>query len=203
MTKTETMNGGKNAVRRANNLDAILEAAREVFTEMGFGATSVRDITRRSGLASGTFYNYFSGKEAVFEALVDNMGNRLRPMLRQVRHEATNFEDFFEGSFYAYFSYYAENRADYALLRSNRDREGGHLSGPQIRAGLAELKEDIEHAIQEGILPEIDVDYLAAAISGSVFAILDRMMMRQPPNPNEAAKFVTRLYLDGIKRMKN
>jgi hypothetical protein len=124
-------------------------------------------------------------------------------MLRQARLEATNFEDFFESSFYAYFSYYAENRADYALLRSNREREGGHFSGPQIRAGLAELKEDIEHAMRDGILPEIDVDYLTAAISGSVFAILNQMMTRQPPNPNEAAKFATRLYLDGIKRMKD
>ena len=65
-----------------------MAAAREVFTELGFGATTVRDIIRRTNLASGTFYNYFDSKEDVFKALNDEIGDHLRGALRQVRAEA-------------------------------------------------------------------------------------------------------------------
>ena len=98
MSKTEAVIAGKRATTRANNKDAILIAAREVFTEIGFGGTTVRDIIRRTGLASGTFYNYFTGKEEVFVALIDDIGARLRAQLRSVRADAKNFEDFIESS---------------------------------------------------------------------------------------------------------
>lgn len=42
MSKTEAVITGKRATTRANNKDAILIAAREVFTEIGFGGTTVR-----------------------------------------------------------------------------------------------------------------------------------------------------------------
>ncbi len=130
MSKTEAVIAGKRATTRANNKDSILIAAREVFTEIGFGGTTVRDIIRRTGLASGTFYNYFTGKEEVFDALIADIGGRLRPRLRSVRANAKNFEDFIEASFLAYFSYFANNPGDYGLLRSNRGREGGVFVRP-------------------------------------------------------------------------
>ena len=60
---------GKRERTKANNREAILAGATEVFSELGYGATTVRDIIRQTGLASGTFYNYFKSKEEVFEAL--------------------------------------------------------------------------------------------------------------------------------------
>jgi len=199
MSKTEAVIAGKRATTRANNKEAILIAAREVFTEIGFGGTTVRDIIRRTGLASGTFYNYFTGKEEVFVALIDDIGARLRAQLRSVRADAKNFEDFIETSFLAYFSYYANNPGDYGLLRSNRGREGGYLSGPQTRAGLEELREDLLQAIQAGIVPDLDVDFMTSAISGSAFSILDEMMTRTPPDPVQTARFASRLYLGGVR----
>ena len=65
---------GKREQTKQNNREAILEAAKVVFADLGYGATSVRDIIRRTGLASGTFYNYFKSKEEVFEALFAKAG---------------------------------------------------------------------------------------------------------------------------------
>ena len=55
---------------KAANRAAILDAAREAFGELGYEAVGVRDIVRRTELASGTFYNYFPDKDAVFDALI-------------------------------------------------------------------------------------------------------------------------------------
>lgn len=57
---------GKREETKASNRQAIIDAARRVFAELGYGATTVRDIIRETELASGTFYNYFKSKEEVF-----------------------------------------------------------------------------------------------------------------------------------------
>ena len=58
---------GKRERTKTANRQAILDAAREVFGELGYDAATVRDIIRRTGLASGTFYNYYKSKEEVFD----------------------------------------------------------------------------------------------------------------------------------------
>ena len=64
---------GRREQNKAENRAALLRAARTVFAEMGFGAAGVRDIVRRTDLASGTFYNYFKDKDEIFEAVVAEM----------------------------------------------------------------------------------------------------------------------------------
>ena len=46
---------GKREQTKVQNRQAILDAAREVFGELGYDASTVRDIIRRTGLAAGTF----------------------------------------------------------------------------------------------------------------------------------------------------
>lgn len=191
---------GKRATNRASNRDAILMAARHVFAEQGFGGTTVRDIIRRTELASGTFYNYFDSKEAVFEALSVEVGEDLRGRLAEARARASDFESFIESSYLTYFTYYADNPLDHAVMRSNRGRQGDNINmqGPQVKAGLAEMREDIERAMAAGMIGQINAAYVTAAIGGIAFAILDEMMAEATPDPQAAAQFATQLILDGI-----
>jgi len=48
---------------------AILQAAHDLFIEQGYHGTSMRQIAKQANLALGGLYNYFSGKEQVFEAV--------------------------------------------------------------------------------------------------------------------------------------
>src|SRR5438270_9726948 len=81
--------GGKRERTKAANRAAILDAATEVFAEVGYGATTVRDIVRRTDLATGTFYNYFPDKEAVLHALLDEAATEARARVREARRSAT------------------------------------------------------------------------------------------------------------------
>jgi AcrR family transcriptional regulator len=202
--KSTEKSDGKRASKRASNRDAILIAARQVFTEQGYGGTTVRDIIRRTELASGTFYNYFDSKEAVFEALSIEVGEDLRRRLAEARARATTFEDFIECCYLTYFTYYADNPLDHALMRSNRGRQGENINmqGPQVKAGLAEMREDIERAMATGMVGPVDVAYLTAAIGGVAFAILDQMMDSAKRDPHAAAQFAAQLILGGINAKK-
>nr|WP_230771042.1 TetR/AcrR family transcriptional regulator [Sphingomonas sp. Leaf4] len=57
---------------------AILDAAAAEFGEKGFHDGSVSGITRRAGVALGSFYTYFDSKDAVFRALVADMSAQVR-----------------------------------------------------------------------------------------------------------------------------
>jgi len=62
------------AVReRASGLyrDAIVAAARDEFTDRGYGATKMVDIARRAGMSVGALYRHFDSKEAIFGSLME------------------------------------------------------------------------------------------------------------------------------------
>lgn len=52
-------------------LQNILAAGKEEFLEKGFKSASLRNIVKTAGVTTGAFYGYFSGKEALFAALVE------------------------------------------------------------------------------------------------------------------------------------
>lgn len=67
---------------------AILDAARSEFGERGFHDASISGITRRAGVALGSFYTYFDSKDAVFRALVRDMSDQVRDHVAPVLQTA-------------------------------------------------------------------------------------------------------------------
>jgi AcrR family transcriptional regulator len=55
---------------RDSRRETILDAAAEVFMDVGFAAASMSMIAARVGGSKGTLYNYFRSKEELFEAYV-------------------------------------------------------------------------------------------------------------------------------------
>ena len=53
--------------KRAETLERIFGIAMRLFSEKGFQATTVDEITERADVAKGTFFNYFPTKEHVLE----------------------------------------------------------------------------------------------------------------------------------------
>jgi AcrR family transcriptional regulator len=49
---------------------AILDAALDLFAEKGFFGTSLRDVASAVGVRESALYNYFAGKDALFDALL-------------------------------------------------------------------------------------------------------------------------------------
>jgi AcrR family transcriptional regulator len=56
----------------------IKDSALGVFSERGYHQTSVSDLVDAAGVARGTFYLYFDGKEAIFLELLEDLTTHLR-----------------------------------------------------------------------------------------------------------------------------
>lgn len=63
---------GRRAATKARTREALLEAARQVFAERGYGPASVEEIARTAGVSVGSVYVHFASKEALFTALVED-----------------------------------------------------------------------------------------------------------------------------------
>lgn len=196
---TEQATGRREQTKAANRA-AILEAAREVFAEIGYGAASVRDIVRRTDLATGTFYNYFPDKESVLRALVEEIATEARRRVRDARRSAGSVEAFVGEGFRAYFAFLAEDPGLFSLMRRNAGTIRTMFDEPALGASLLELREDLDAGVASGALPPHDTELMAAAMVGAGLEVGVRMVERDPVDVDAAAGFVTEVFLGGLSR---
>jgi len=52
----------------------ILDGARSIFMTLGFDGASMGEIAKAAGVSKGTLYVYFSDKNALFQAMVEEIG---------------------------------------------------------------------------------------------------------------------------------
>ena len=193
--------GGRREQNKAENRTALLKAGRAVFAEMGYGAASVRDIVRRTDLASGTFYNYFKDKDEIFEAVVGELTGELLRRHRSGRARAATADEFFRQHFAVYFNFIVQDAELLSLARRNFTAIRTLLDKPDVRALAKALNDDIRAAIASGVLPNVDVSYLGAAMSGIAFEISVVMVTREPVDPAGATDFATRLMMGGLDHL--
>jgi AcrR family transcriptional regulator len=62
--------GGVRDLNRKERIKSIADASLLLFIERGLDNVTIDDITQATGVAKGTFYNYFDDKEALVEELI-------------------------------------------------------------------------------------------------------------------------------------
>jgi AcrR family transcriptional regulator len=202
MTGPVAVGEGRRAATKAANRAAILAAAKEVFAQAGYGGASVRDIVRRTDLASGTFYNYFPDKASIFRALVEDVGLEARRRVRAARRDATTTEAFVRDGYRAYFSFIVEDPATFAFVARNSETIREHFGDVVLPAGTSELREDLEAAIAAGALPPLDVEYCAHAMTAVGLELGQRLVLRDPPDVDGATAFASALFLGAMDRAR-
>jgi AcrR family transcriptional regulator len=201
MSDVADLSPGKREQTKVANRQAILEAAREVFGEMGFEAATVRDIIRRTNLSVGAFYNYYRSKEEVFDALADEGARRFRPILHDVALKATDFESYLRGAVGAYFRFMAEEQETWRLDLPATEVIPHARNTPEILAVFAEVRAVFADVMERGLAPKVDLDYLASACIAVAREIGDKMMERRPMDVEGATEFVVRLILAGVQAL--
>jgi AcrR family transcriptional regulator len=63
----------RQSVRTQSTIEAILAAARLLFTRDGFEGTSVDEIAALAGVAKGAVYHHFPSKEAIFTRVLEDV----------------------------------------------------------------------------------------------------------------------------------
>jgi len=199
-----TVDGAESGKRQQNairNRNAILQAAREVFCELGYGAATVRDIIRRTDLATGTFYNYFPDKQAVLRVLVEDFHHELRRRVHEARTSASTFEEMLRSAFGACFQFFVEDEVILELLMRNAGEIFELTSATALEPAVEELALDLAAKAREGVGPSLDSPYLAPAMVAVATELAYRIVRQDPADVEGATAFATALFLGGVERI--
>jgi TetR/AcrR family transcriptional regulator, mexJK operon transcriptional repressor len=71
----------------------ILKVATELFLAEGYGSTSIEAVAARAGVSKRTLYHRFDDKAALFEAVVHDIIERIRPPAGVPLVEGTNLRE--------------------------------------------------------------------------------------------------------------
>ena len=190
---------GKREQTKVQNRQAILDAAREVFGEVGYEAASVRDIIRRTSLSVGAFYNYFRSKDELCEALAGDGAAKFQPVLRAQREQAPNFEGYVRGAIRGYFTFLADEHHNWQARRPpNEPVIHARQDTPEMRAVFEEVRASLAEVMERGEAPPVDANYLAAACIGLAREVGETMLRRRPADVEGATDFAVRMILGGL-----
>jgi AcrR family transcriptional regulator len=184
--------------RGRKTLRALLDAAATEFGEHGFHEGSISGITRRAGVALGTFYTYFDSKDAIFRALVRDMSDKVRehvtPRLQDVRGaleiERTGLAAFLE--------FVREHQEVYRIIDESEfvDYEGYRL---HYTSTVERIRQRLEAGVARGEIRAEDCEVYAWAIGGmNVFLGLRFGLWDTGRDPAEVARIANALLAHGM-----
>lgn len=143
----------------------LLAASELVFGERGFEHASIAEITRRAGVALGTFYVYFPHKQAIFIELVDELGERLRETLHAaVDGKQTRLEKERAG-FRAFFEFAGKHRNLYRIVRQAEFVDEAVYLRYYRRLAVSYAR-GLTHAMESKDIGRYDAEVLAYALMG-------------------------------------
>ncbi|MEY9941590.1 TetR/AcrR family transcriptional regulator [Streptacidiphilus sp. MAP5-3] len=104
------------SARGERTRNALVAGAREVFERDGYLDARITDISKAAGVASGSFYTYFTNKEEIFAAVVEQVQEEmLHPHLRE-RTGITDARELIDASNREYLRSYKQNARLMALF---------------------------------------------------------------------------------------
>jgi AcrR family transcriptional regulator len=156
----------KPATRRGRiTREKLLVAAEDAIGTKGYDQTSIADITRRAGVAQGTFYIYFADKKAVLVELVRELGHSLRQEIAQATAGLTDRLDIERAGLRSFFDFTHRHRNLYKIVRQAEfvDEEVYRWYSRRMADGYIR---GLTQAMDEGQIRRLDPECLAYCLMG-------------------------------------
>jgi len=116
---------------RVNRKDQILQFATEAFSRDGYDRVTVKQLADRCGITEPAVYRHFSSKDAIYEAVLESLPERLKYQELFSRLERENDLDLILKSVAKHIiAFYTENADIYRLLLYAALR--GHVRAKRI-----------------------------------------------------------------------
>jgi AcrR family transcriptional regulator len=151
---------GRNRMEKSELIrDALLKAAAEVVGEVGYADASIALITRKAGVALGTFYNYFGTRQDILDTLLPALGRQLREHVREQARVGGDFAEREELSFRAFFSFLQAHPHFFRILNEAESfaPQAYHEHLDTVARGYMSF---LSHASADGELPGYRSDEL-------------------------------------------
>lgn len=115
-TSNDVRGESRQAARRAQTRDEILDAAWALCREVGLAGLSLRELARRVGLAAPSLYSYFASKDAIYDAMFRQGQEQFAAAMAAVDGDAGSGRAFARRGARAFFEFCTADPVRYQLL---------------------------------------------------------------------------------------
>jgi AcrR family transcriptional regulator len=184
-------------------INAILEAARALFTEKNYADVTIADIASLAEASKGALYHHFSSKEEIYLKMMHHYLQEVQMATQAVAENGTgSCRERLRESMLTFLQLPDELHAVLRLVRRDINIFRDPVRDELIRAYQKAIPEQVEAILQHGITSEeikpIDARLLSWELVALVEVTLAPYSRQVLGSPQEIADFVIRLFLDGI-----
>jgi AcrR family transcriptional regulator len=182
----------------------ILDAARAVFSRLGYAGTAMDDVAEEAGIAKGTLYLYFKSKQELYLAA---LARDMRGMAERATGAMEGAESFREklAAFLRVRLEYCKAHEDF--LRIYLAEYGGMFVKTPLRKELCKLARGnmrtmtraVEEAVKKGELRAAPAGAVAAAIFDVARGVMERRLLGwKEMQARDEVGFAVELLWEGI-----
>jgi AcrR family transcriptional regulator len=191
-----------NLTRYDQKLEFILRTSARIFAEKNYHSTSMRDISRATGVSLAGLYHYCKSKEELLFLIQDNcfgrVLERLEERLPEAQDPVSQLRLFIEN----HLSFFAANMAEMKVLSHEAESLRGdlHAHVSSRKEKYSKIARDILSKVQSRSAASQQIDLTVATYA--LFGMMNWIYNWYDPNgklkAKELAQNVTQLFLAGF-----
>lgn len=162
---------GRRERKKREVRERIYDAARQLFLEHGFDATTVEQIARSADVAQATFFNYFPSKSAVLGEMTGEVFERIEELVNEQLAQPASAQDRIRRFADAVATEIEQTRGlardvVLELMRISAPRDGGFPYVARVRDPFAAILR--EGQLQGDVRADLDATFLADMVIGTL-----------------------------------
>lgn len=169
--------------RAGKTREKLLRAAKSLFSERGFDAITIDEITEKADLGKGTFYYHFGTKDQLIQELIRDVLGELENAIRHKSESSSDLYQLLDNIILAHIGFFDDRWEEFVLYfqgRSEMILDNGYegLDTPFIS-----YQKNIEELIDEMIethLPKPTLRRIACAITGFISGFYSFSLITTP-----------------------
>jgi AcrR family transcriptional regulator len=182
----------------------ILNAARDLFTDVGYEKFSMRRLAEKIGYSPTTIYHYFKNKDDLLLAICEEVAEQFLARMRYLRSvQSKPYEALRQAMLYL-LEFAFDNPNQYKVFFLTRPNVYGTQEEFMKRESMArnsyfEFREIVQSCVKAGILCSMDIDELTQVLATAPHGLIT-MTLYQSSFPWVDRKVLGTTLVDGLLR---
>ena len=179
---------------------ALLEAARALFGERGYGATSLDEVAQAAKVTKGALYHHFGGKQELFAAVYEQVKREVSERAATAFLEPDPWEDLCAGCHAMLDAHLDSPVRRILLLDAQAVLDADTIRRVENRYGAVVLRGALRRAVRAGVIQPLPLKTMALMLTGAILEGCMAITDAKDPNQtrDDVGKVLTAL-LQGLR----
>lgn len=148
------------------SFNKIIEVSKKLFAHNGYSSTSINEIIATAEIATGTFYNYFADKKAVYIYLLQDYGQKIKQRTREALEHAKTRQEIEREGLRAFIKFTIEDPLSYKIIWESLFVDEHLFESYYKDFSISYMKQLSKSQIKNEVDKDIDLETLSYVLMG-------------------------------------